>query len=157
VSASASPGSKPDAGQAATPLLAADATRFEVEHRLRAIVAADVVGYARHMEGDETGTVARLEHLRHGVIDALAVARGGRVTSAAGDGFILEFASAAEAIAFAVDLQARLAEQAEDARPLLMRAGVNIGDVIVRGGTSSATRSTSRPASRRRPSRAASS
>ena len=101
---------------------------------MRAIVAADVVGYARHMEDDEAGTVARLEHLRHGVIDVLAVARGGRVTSAAGDGFILAFASAAEAVAFAVDLQTRLAEQAEDARPLLMRAGVNTGDVIVRGG-----------------------
>src|SRR6187402_3194523 len=40
------------------------------EHRrLAAILAADVVGYSRLMENDETGTLARLRMLRREIID----------------------------------------------------------------------------------------
>src|SRR4051812_36634904 len=67
VSTPVSPGSEPDVPPAPAPEPAlqgepsaepqAASTRSEVEHRLSAIVAADVVGYARHMEDDEAGTV----------------------------------------------------------------------------------------------------
>jgi adenylate cyclase len=120
-------------GEPSAEPIAGAAMQSEVERRLRAVVAADVVGYTRHMEEDEAGTVKRVEHLHHGLIDTLAIPRGGRVVNTAGDGFILEFSSAVEAIAFAADLQTSLAEQAaKDTRPLVMRVGVNIGDVIIR-------------------------
>jgi adenylate cyclase len=37
----------------------------QIERRLAAIMAADVVGYSRLMEHDEAGTFARLKQLRH--------------------------------------------------------------------------------------------
>ena len=40
-----------------------------VARRLAAILAADVVGYSRLMEIDETGTLARLKTIRLELID----------------------------------------------------------------------------------------
>ena len=40
----------------------------QVERRLAAILAADVVGYSRLMERNETDTFERLKHLRREVI-----------------------------------------------------------------------------------------
>ena len=39
------------------------------QRRLAAILAADVVGYSRLMESDESGTLARLRALRRDIID----------------------------------------------------------------------------------------
>jgi class 3 adenylate cyclase len=58
-----------------------------VLRRLAAILAADVAGYSRLMEGDEEGTLARLGSLRHDLIDptiALKTASGGVPTEFAG-------------------------------------------------------------------------
>jgi class 3 adenylate cyclase len=67
-------------------LLAAEVTPAEatapsprVERRLAAILAADVVGYARLVEQDEAGTLAAIKALREGVIDPLLAEHKGRV------------------------------------------------------------------------------
>ena len=56
-----------------------------VERRLAAILAADVVGYARLMERDEAGTVARLKAHREELIGPLITERNGRVVKLMGD------------------------------------------------------------------------
>jgi adenylate cyclase len=90
--------------------------------RLTTIVALDVAGYAARTEADEAKTAAEVAALRS-VIERIAGERGGRVFSAAGDGFMLEFGSslAAVEVAFA------LAEQCEPK----LRVGVHLGDVVV--------------------------
>ena len=40
-----------------------------MERRLAAILAADVVGYSRHIRADEEGTLAALKALRNDIID----------------------------------------------------------------------------------------
>lgn len=54
-----------------------------MEHRLAAILAADVVGYSRLMGGDEKGTLATLNSHRN-YIDAQVALRNGRVFGSAG-------------------------------------------------------------------------
>ena len=60
-------------------------TSTPVARRLAAIVTADVVGFARLMEGDEAGTHARLRESRDNVTDPRNAEFGGRIVETAGD------------------------------------------------------------------------
>jgi adenylate cyclase len=75
------------------------------QRRLAAIVSADVVGYSRLMEQDETGTFAALKSRRKSVLEPLVARYGGRMFKIAGDGVLIEFASAVNAVQCAMDLQ----------------------------------------------------
>jgi adenylate cyclase len=110
--------------------------RHSLEHRLAAIVVADVVGFSRLMERDESVTFTRLRQLRKEVTEPKVHACGGRVIKTTGDGFLAEFASASAALRCAIDIQreamAREASRRSDAR-IRLRIGINVGDIIVDG------------------------
>jgi len=107
-----------------------------VQRRLAAILAADVVGYSRLMEQDEEGTLAALKGRRREVLEPLAAHHQGRVFKVTGDGVLVEFASAVNAVQCAVDLQQAMAaangDQPDD-RHIVLRIGINLGDVMVEG------------------------
>jgi adenylate cyclase len=92
------------------------------ERKLAAIVALDVAGYAARTEANDAEAAFEIAHLRT-AIQSVAGAHGGRIFNAAGDSFMLEFASGVGAVAAAVDL-------AESCEPKV-RVGVHLGDVIV--------------------------
>jgi adenylate cyclase len=106
------------------------------QRRLAAIMAADVVGYSRLMEEDEVGTLAALKSRRKEVLEPLVAKHQGRVFKVTGDGVLVEFASAVNAVQCAIDLQQGMAT-ANDGEPedrhITLRVGVNLGDVIVEG------------------------
>ena len=106
-----------------------------VDRKLVAVVMADVVGYSRLMERDESGTHARLRELRE-LLVSKAATLGGRLVKTAGDGFLLEFHSATAALRWAIDVQRELARRSagvpDDAK-LQLRIGINLGDIIVEG------------------------
>jgi class 3 adenylate cyclase len=108
-----------------------------VQRRLAAILAADVVGYSRLMELDEAGTMAALKSLRKAVLEPLVARHQGRIFKTTGDGVLVEFASAVNAVQCATDLQQGVAGansgRAED-RHIVLRIGINLGDVMVEGG-----------------------
>ena len=107
-----------------------------VRRRLAAILAADVVGYSRLMQQDETGTLATFKARRRNVIEPLISRYEGRVFNVAGDGVLAEFASAVDAVQCAIELQIAMtdAATAAPAEPCItLRVGVNLGDVIVEG------------------------
>ena len=64
-----------------------------VERRLAAILAADVVGYSRLMERDETGTLERLKAVRRELMNPALEKCRGRVIKTTGDGMLVEFSS----------------------------------------------------------------
>ncbi len=64
-----------------------------VTRRLAAILAADMVGYSRLMEADETGTIARQKAHRAELIDPEITRHNGRIVKTTGDGLLVEFAS----------------------------------------------------------------
>ncbi len=68
-----------------------------VQRRLAAILAADVVGYSRMTREDETGTLAQLKVPRKEVFDPSTAGHHGRIVKTAGDGVLVEFASAVDA------------------------------------------------------------
>ena len=106
------------------------------QRRLAAIVAADVVGYSRLMGRDEAGTVARLRQARAERLQPVLDRRGGRIVKLTGDGALIEFASAVEALSAAIEFQQAVADsEAERAaeQRLVFRVAVHLGDVIVEG------------------------
>ena len=107
-----------------------------VQRRLAAILVADVVGYSRAMEADEEGTRVRLRSLHADLIDPRIAADGGRIVKTSGDGILVEFASAVDAVRNALDIQGAMSRRnadLSDARKIEFRVGINIGDVIVEG------------------------
>jgi len=103
------------------------------ERRLAAVVAADVVGYSRLMEADETGTLARLKTHRIELIDPAVAKNRGRIIKTTGDGMLLEFQSVADAVLCAAEIQRRMARRNTDVSParwIQFRIGINLGDVI---------------------------
>src|SRR5262249_46556064 len=98
---------------------------------------ADVVGYGRLIERDEAGTLAALKARRLDVLQPLVSKHRGRVVKFLGDGVIVEFASAVDAVECAVQLQEAMATANRDVPPdrhIVLRVAVNLGDVIVEGG-----------------------
>jgi adenylate cyclase len=107
-----------------------------VKRRLAAIMAADVVGFTRLMEADEAGTLARLNALREEVVDPLIAAHSGRMVKLMGDGALVEFASAVDAVGCAIAIQksvdAHHSGQPQDGL-IRFRIGINVGEIIVEG------------------------
>jgi TolB-like protein/class 3 adenylate cyclase len=104
--------------------------------RLAAILAADVVGYSRLMSADEAATLAALKVRRREILQPLVAKHHGRVVKVMGDGVLVEFASAVNAVACSVELQEAMdtanADLPEDRR-IVLRVGINLGDVIAEG------------------------
>ena len=69
-----------------------------MERRLTAILAADVVGYARLMGVDEAGTLAALKSHRAELLDPKAAQYKGRTIKLIGDGALMEFESVVDAV-----------------------------------------------------------
>jgi adenylate cyclase len=104
------------------------------ERRLAAVLAADMVGYSRLMEVDETGTLARLKTHRIELIDPAIAKNRGRIIKTTGDGMLVEFHSVADAVLCAAEIQRRMARRNADVSParwMQFRIGINLGDVIV--------------------------
>ena len=103
--------------------------------KLTAILSADVAGYSRLMQDDETATVTTLESYKQAFYDLIKQHRG-RVVDSPGDNLLAEFASVVDAVQCAVAVQkefhAHNAELPENRR-MLFRIGVNLGDVIEEG------------------------
>lgn len=102
-----------------------------MERRLTAILAADVVGYSSLMGKDEEGTLAALNRHRAELFDPTVARHNGRIIKLMGDGVLVEFASAVNAVECALAIQNAGSRTADD--PIRLRIGINVGDVIVDG------------------------
>ncbi len=104
-----------------------------MERRLAAIFMADMVGYSRLMEADEDGVIARQKSHRKELIDPEIARYRGHIIKTTGDGMLVEFASAQDAVRCAIDIQTamnrRETGQDEDRR-IRYRVGINLGDVV---------------------------
>src|SRR5882672_4545514 len=111
-------------------------TSERVARRLAAILAADVVAYSRLMGLDENGTLARLKAHRAERLEPTLARHGGRLVKLTGDGALVEFPSAVDALNAAIAFQQAVTEanrdQPEDTR-IVFRIGLHLGDLIVEG------------------------
>ena len=104
-----------------------------LKRRLKAILLADVVGYSRLMSVDEAGTHVAVTNYTKDLIEPKIAEHGGRLIRTMGDGFLVEFDSAADAVSCGLEIQKGL--RTDDAgaggdRRISLRIGINTGDVI---------------------------
>ena len=106
----------------------------QLNRRLAAILAADVVGYSRLMEANEERTLGALRQHRREFFDPTIAKHGGRIFKVMGDGFLVEFGSVINAARCAVEIQRGMQDRnigiPED-RHIKFRIGINLGDIIV--------------------------
>jgi adenylate cyclase len=106
-----------------------------MKRRLAAVLAADLVGYARLMRKDEAGTLERFTDILRKVLEPLIEEHIGRIVKLVGDGLLVEFSSAVSAVACALSWQDCVETHEEAERVvrdrLQFRIGINLGDVIV--------------------------
>jgi adenylate cyclase len=75
------------------------------DRKLAAILAADVAGYSRLAGADEAGTLARVKAHRVDFLEPLIAEYRGRLVNLTGDGTLVEFESAVDAVECAVAIQ----------------------------------------------------
>src|SRR6266571_7156156 len=108
-----------------------------VERRLSAIFAGDVAGYSRLMEVDEEGTLARLNAHRREFLEPNIAEHRGRIVKRTGDGILIEFVSAVDAVRCAIEQQRGMAERNMGVSPdrrIELRVGIHVGDIIIEDG-----------------------
>ena len=101
--------------------------------KLAAILVADVVGFSRLAGADEERLLARLRALRSDLIDPTIAVHKGRVVKRTGDGAIVEFRSAVDAVRCAIEIQDAMVERnagLPDDRRIVFRIGIHVGDVV---------------------------
>jgi adenylate cyclase len=125
-----------EAGRERRAASGAEMTSAQMGRRLVAIMVADVVGYSRLVGADEAGTLVAIKELRHAVLEPLLGEHHGRLVKLMGDGLIAEFGSVVDAVACAVAIQKQVParqSQVPPARRIVLRIGINLGDVVVEG------------------------
>lgn len=108
-----------------------------MDRKLTTIVSMDVVGYSRHMEIDEAGTLESLKQIRATILDPAISRHSGRTVKLMGDGTLVEFSSVVGALHCAVEIQRELGARngsAGQRNSLHLRIGIHLGDVIVEDG-----------------------
>jgi len=101
---------------------------------LAAILAADVVGYTRLMGEDETGTLLYLNLIWAEIFNPAVARYRGRIVKTMGDGALVEFGSAVDAVACAVAIQSAMADRnasTQGRRRIEFRIGVNLGEIVI--------------------------
>jgi class 3 adenylate cyclase len=103
------------------------------QRSLAAIVFTDVVSFSARMQRDEEATLALLRR-DFELMRGICTQHHGAVLKSTGDGLLLYFSSAVQAVACALAMQRALADQARGRRAaevLTHRVGIHLGDVFV--------------------------
>ena len=111
-------------------------TGTRAQRRLAAIMAADIAGYSRLMGADEAGTHAALRDLWVKRFNPAVAEHRGRIVKMMGDGALVEFASAVDAVDCAISIQQAetdLSTIPSGLQPIELRIGINLGDIIIDG------------------------
>ena len=100
--------------------------------RLAAIVFTDIAGYTTLTQRNESLALVLLEQ-HQSLVRSFLRRHGGREVKSLGDGFLLEFESALEAILFSTEIQEAFRERNETSptEQIFMRIGIHVGDVIL--------------------------
>lgn len=103
--------------------------------RLAAVMLTDIVGYTALTQVDEALTLALLDE-HASILRPLFAAHDGREVKGTGDGFLVEFPSALQAVRCAVEIQRALHERNGAVpldRAIQVRIGIHLGDIVHRG------------------------
>ena len=105
--------------------------------QLAAVMLADIVGYSRMLERNESDFIEKFRTARESVIGPAISQHGGSIARMAGDGVLATFSSIVGAVESAVQIQSGMAglNREDDAEPnIVFRIGVHFGDIVIEEG-----------------------
>ena len=105
------------------------------DRRFAAVLSIDVVGYSRLMQEDAPALLSALNGIFRKIVRPSVARHGGKIVKLLGDGALVEFSSAANALASAVEIQKRMqsGEVCQYSEPIRLRVGLHAGDVFTEG------------------------
>ncbi len=105
------------------------------ERRFAAVMSIDVVGYSRMMQRDAATLLAALNEIFRSIVHPKTLDMAGRVVKLIGDGALIEFPSAFNALTCAVRIQEAMRSDGAYSydEPIKLRIGLHAGDVLVEG------------------------
>ena len=89
----------------------------QLERTLAAILAADVAGYSRLMGSDEEGTLRALKDHLHALFEPSIAEHHGRLVKTTGDGLLVKFPTAIDAVNCAIRVQQGMQKRNEAVDP----------------------------------------
>jgi adenylate cyclase len=106
-----------------------------MSRQLAAIMFTDIAGYTQLAQSDEAGALRLLKE-QEKLVRPLLATHSGRKVKGLGDGLLLEFENALDAVECAVEFQRAVRDRnsRDEVRPLSIRIGIHLGDVQ-RSGT----------------------
>jgi class 3 adenylate cyclase/pimeloyl-ACP methyl ester carboxylesterase len=108
----------------------------KIKRRLATIMAIDVVGYSRMMQSDASGLLGALNSIFHSLIKPRVDESDGRIVKLLGDGALIEFSSAYQALICAAAIQEKMRASPPPhafGENIFLRIGLHAGDVLVEG------------------------
>ncbi|MDZ7291761.1 MAG: adenylate/guanylate cyclase domain-containing protein [candidate division KSB1 bacterium] len=103
------------------------------KHKLSAIMFTDMTGFSRKM-GDSERLTLKLLRDHNRIIRFLVRKHHGRIIKSTGDGFLLDFDSAVEAVQCAIEAQERFQRynlNKPECEQIVVRVGINLGEVRI--------------------------
>ena len=107
-----------------------------INRKIAVIFVADVVGYSKHMEKDETATFKAYGECEK-ILNKLLKQYKGSIFNTAGDSVLAEFPSAVNAVECGVNFQNDIKKRNQLKKTevkLEFRIGINMGDVVMKDG-----------------------
>ena len=104
--------------------------------RLATVLSIDVVGFSRLMQSDASGLLSVLNTIFRLTVKPEVEAHNGRIIKLLGDGALVEFSSAYEALVCADNIQRKMRSREppyDYETQIFMRMGIHAGDVLVEG------------------------
>ena len=101
-----------------------------MDRKLAAIMMADLAGYSALMEKDAPAAIAQVRHMREAAIEPVAESAGGKIEKRMGDGWLITFSSAMNAVEAAQGIQRGLARS----DGLKLRLAVHLGEIVEEDG-----------------------
>ncbi|MEO1393137.1 MAG: adenylate/guanylate cyclase domain-containing protein [Cyanobacteria bacterium J06634_5] len=108
----------------------------EIQRSLAAIVITDAVGFSRRMSQDEDAALAMINQDLQ-LISVLCHRFGGSILKTTGDGALMYFISAVQAVSCAIEIQARFSTLSETEpvnQHFVHRIGIHLGDIFFNNG-----------------------
>ena len=108
---------------------------FSGQRQLAAVLFTDAVGFSARMHAQEVATLHRMERDLE-IMRRLAGEHGGAVLKTTGDGLLVRFGSAVQAVACALEIQHGFATRVSPGNTdeaLQHRVGIHLGDIFVNG------------------------
>ena len=102
--------------------------------RLSAIMFTDIVDYSKLMGRDESAAMTLLEN-KEEIISPIITEFNGKIKKSGGDGYLIEFSSAVDAVRCAKKVQNTISEfniTQNDDEKIVIRIGIHLGDILIR-------------------------